>query len=222
MTDSTKIADALLAESGAKFAAEKHLRTVELQAAIIKAKDAEIGRLRSAFHVNMLRAFPKVSHAVISAEIDKVLNSTMKSNELPGAQTDGMNGSDFAPHDRQHMSSPEMMAILDPWPCSRPANTAPIGYISRGVIEHALSKGFGASTYIQAGQPTGEFPVAIYTVAQEQAVSRVTGLAMTPEQVYAIRSTIKPGDGWDGDQWDVALANALLRHLSGATAEREG
>lgn len=38
----------------------------------------------------------------------------------------------------------------------------PIGYISDGVIEHALAKGFGASTYIQAGQPTKEFPIAIY------------------------------------------------------------
>ena len=39
----------------------------------------------------------------------------------------------------------------------------PIGFVSRGLIEHSLSWGFGASTYVQAGGATDEFPIAIYT-----------------------------------------------------------
>lgn len=38
-------------------------------------------------------------------------------------------------------------------------------------------------------------------------------------QVQAIINTIKPGDGWGGDEWDFALANAVAAQV--AKAERE-
>lgn len=48
----------------------------------------------------------------------------------------------------------------------------PIGFISEGVIEHALAQGMGASAYIQAVK-TAEFPVAIYTAPVEQEAAQV-------------------------------------------------
>jgi hypothetical protein len=42
----------------------------------------------------------------------------------------------------------------------------PIGYISHGAVKNALSQGLGVSSYIQAGTPSDEFPVAIYLAPQ--------------------------------------------------------
>lgn len=87
----------------------------------------------------------------------------------------------------------------------------PIGYISDGVIAHALAKGFGASTYIQAGQSTKEFPIAIYaappadpTDAQKLATLR-DGLAKF---------------GWCSNFGE--LAQKVLFPPAGATSEPAG
>jgi hypothetical protein len=42
---------------------------------------------------------------------------------------------------------------------------------------------------------------------------------LTMAQVDAIRETIKPGDGWDGDNWDFALANAVAAKVKSRAAE---
>jgi hypothetical protein len=42
---------------------------------------------------------------------------------------------------------------------------------------------------------------------------------LTMKQVNAIRDTIKPGDGWDGDNWDFALANAVAATVKSRAAD---
>jgi hypothetical protein len=42
---------------------------------------------------------------------------------------------------------------------------------------------------------------------------------LTMVQVNAIRDTIKPGDGWDGDNWDFALANAVAAKVKSRAAD---
>lgn len=37
---------------------------------------------------------------------------------------------------------------------------------------------------------------------------------MTDERILEIRDSIKTGDGWDGDQWDIALSRALLAAIT--------
>jgi hypothetical protein len=32
---------------------------------------------------------------------------------------------------------------------------------------------------------------------------------LSAEQIFAIRQSIRPGDGWDGDDWDYALTRAV-------------
>lgn len=42
---------------------------------------------------------------------------------------------------------------------------------------------------------------------------------LTREQIIAIRDSIKPQDGWDGDDWDIALAEAIERAVLAGRAE---
>lgn len=43
---------------------------------------------------------------------------------------------------------------------------------------------------------------------------RVESDLLSMPTLKAIRDTIRPGDGWDGDDWDFALANAVAHHLA--------
>lgn len=47
------------------------------------------------------------------------------------------------------------------------------------------------------------------------------GKILTDERIFKIRESIKPGDGWDGDQWDLALARAIETDLRAALAARQ-
>jgi len=70
----------------------------------------------------------------------------------------------LAEHILEYLAFPCRAAIVAPAP--------PIGFISKGAIEQALMKGFGLSTYIQAGQATKEFPVAIYAAPTSEGNSQ--------------------------------------------------
>lgn len=47
-----------------------------------------------------------------------------------------------------------------------------------------------------------EFKIWVKDVAQRRRL-------LSHEQILQIRDSIRPGDGWDGDDWDFALARAI-------------
>jgi hypothetical protein len=44
---------------------------------------------------------------------------------------------------------------------------------------------------------------------------------LTDKRIFAIRDSIKPGDGWDGDQWDLAIAYAIESAIAGQPGEKK-
>ena len=59
-------------------------------------------------------------------------------------------------------------------------------------------------------------------LADLRAAFVAPGPSLSDERIFAIRDAIKTGDGWDGDQWDLALARAIESELRAALAAVPG
>lgn len=95
-------------EAAAEELRQADARRDQLVAALAD-RDAEIAKIRAAFHVNMLRAFPGKSHAEISAEIDKVLGD---SPTVVGAVDPGETGINGPLTDAQRMHARSLYRTL--------------------------------------------------------------------------------------------------------------
>jgi|GEM_PF-5032964 len=98
---------------------------------------------------------------------------------------------------------------------ARPAPEAlPVGFIEARSLEKLQSDDFGAQpeshvSLWHAGNPPSRAQVPVYLAAPE-----ALGAKLTDARIMEIRSSIKYGDGWDGDAWDLALARAIEQALT--------
>ncbi|HEY4720653.1 MAG TPA: hypothetical protein VII92_02300 [Anaerolineae bacterium] len=165
------------------------------QGYINRARAITIGRAVEADLLVALASVPGQSEPVA---IVRVFHNTADGDVIDIATTG-------AQHDRLLGMDGAELFLRQPAPASE-AVGAPIGFISDGAIKHALAQGHGVSTYIQAGRPTSEFPVAIYI-----APAAPTDAPSVEDAIAALVTALSASKGWMRDYADAIVRDAIDR-----------